>query len=592
MPHSEPVPARRAAGPRAAGRRRRPRRGHASSTTGRPRRRPRPSGSSNWRSTSGSTTRGRRPARRDTRGTTRGSARMAEALRRRGPDAAVEYFSAALYASAVWPEGFPARSRRRTTRRPGNWCWTGSCRGTTSSPETKPVRYLPGADQDKETPRPVTQRRALYREVLAQCMLLVLHELFAADEFGALESVALNGFVDDHDPATGRRGQIFLVDGDGPALHLRAICIWRRSSAGSCLATALRGQLSARPDQLARRTAGRRPEDVGNRRRRARRRGGAGPVRHGPDRLRGPRRRAVPRHGHAGGHHPALERRRRGRRRAGPDADPRRQDRRAGQALPEHGAAHRRTRPVRHRAVRRRQQGRPGDDVRLRPRFAHLRQRQAAGTRLGPRTGRPAAPARAARAGWATARAAAERGPPGRSAGCPRPGRPGIRARGRGLQRARHVVDGSVSPWTCARSSATATGCSATTTSSSSTTRGPRTAPSARFPPPHRTRPRSAVSSTRCPTRPTGSCSSPRSTRRPTRTPTCPAFTDAGIRLLDPDCAELGRLEVSDGRPGETALVLGSFRRRPSGDWDFVLGGKGYPGGLEELVRDFGIDVE
>lgn len=69
-------------------------------------------------------------------------------------------------------------------------------------------------------------------------------------------------------------------------------------------------------------------------------------------------------------------------------------------------------------------------------------------------------------------------------------------------------------------------------------------------------------------------------------------FTDAGIRLLDPDRTELARLEVSDGRPGETALTLGSFRRRPGGDWDFVLGGKGYRGGLEDLLRDYGIDVE
>jgi restriction system protein len=69
-------------------------------------------------------------------------------------------------------------------------------------------------------------------------------------------------------------------------------------------------------------------------------------------------------------------------------------------------------------------------------------------------------------------------------------------------------------------------------------------------------------------------------------------FQDAGIRLLDPDRSELARLEVSGGRPGETALTLGSFRRRPGGDWDFVLGGRGYEGGLEDLLRDYGIDVE
>jgi restriction system protein len=69
-------------------------------------------------------------------------------------------------------------------------------------------------------------------------------------------------------------------------------------------------------------------------------------------------------------------------------------------------------------------------------------------------------------------------------------------------------------------------------------------------------------------------------------------FTGACIRLLDPAMTELARLEVSDGRSGETALVLGSFRRRPNGDWDFVLGGKGYTGGLEQLVQEYGIEVE
>lgn len=69
-------------------------------------------------------------------------------------------------------------------------------------------------------------------------------------------------------------------------------------------------------------------------------------------------------------------------------------------------------------------------------------------------------------------------------------------------------------------------------------------------------------------------------------------FADAGIRLLDSEGTPLDRLDVSDGRDGETALVLGSFRRRANGDWEFVTGGKGYPGGLEELVGEYGIDVD
>ncbi|NEE50374.1 TerD family protein, partial [Streptomyces sp. SID8455] len=69
-------------------------------------------------------------------------------------------------------------------------------------------------------------------------------------------------------------------------------------------------------------------------------------------------------------------------------------------------------------------------------------------------------------------------------------------------------------------------------------------------------------------------------------------FTDAGIRLLDAEGTPLDRLDVSDGRDDETALVLGSFRRRANGDWEFVTGGRGYRGGLEELVQDYGIEVE
>ncbi|WNI14577.1 restriction endonuclease [Actinacidiphila sp. ITFR-21] len=71
-------------------------------------------------------------------------------------------------------------------------------------------------------------------------------------------------------------------------------------------------------------------------------------------------------------------------------------------------------------------------------------------------------------------------------------------------------------------------------------------------------------------------------------------FTDARIRLTDPAGAEADRLEVSDGRPGETALLLGSFRRRSDGNWASVAGGTGYQGQEGQLnpVRGHGIEVE
>jgi len=188
----------------------------------------------------------------------------AEGVRRRDPDSVIEYFSAALYASTAWPEGFPRQVAAAYDPAARQLVLDWELPAYSIVPEVKAVRYLSGADQDKETPRPVGQRRALYREVLAQCMLLVLHELFGADELGALESVTVNGFIDGHDPTTGRPGQIFLATvmarrDSFRDLHLAQV------DATSCLADALRGQLSARPDQLTPVRPGRRPQDVGHR---------------------------------------------------------------------------------------------------------------------------------------------------------------------------------------------------------------------------------------------------------------------------------------------------------------------------------------
>lgn len=109
----------------------------------------------------------------------------------------------------------------------------------------------------------MSQRRALYREVLGHSMLLVLHQLFTADEYGILDSIALNGFVNAPDPATGRQTQIFLatVMASRAAftdLHLGQV------DPVSCLTDALRGQISTRPDQLTSVRPSRQPQDVGS----------------------------------------------------------------------------------------------------------------------------------------------------------------------------------------------------------------------------------------------------------------------------------------------------------------------------------------
>ncbi|WP_431994670.1 restriction endonuclease [Streptomyces griseoflavus] len=502
-----------------------------------------------------------------------------DGVRRREPDSVIEYFSAALYASTAWPEGFPRQVAAAYDPDAGQLVLDWELPAYGVVPDIKAVRYLSGTDEEKETPRPVSQRRALYREILAQSMLLVLHELFAADELGALDSVALNGFVDGHDPTTGRPGHIFLatVMASRPSfldLHLAQV------DAGSCLADALRGQLSARPDQLAPVRPGRRPPDVGNR-----------VVAHGGDaepdlfamdpiafeglvadlfRAMGMQAVTTQRSNDGGVDVDALDptpirggkivvQVKRYRNTVPPtavrDLYGTVQDAGAnkGVLVTTSGFG-----PGSHTFAN----GKPLELV-SGPELVDLLHRHGLSGRLN--EGGRQLPAQ------------------------PTPAGPDVR-----LPDDYNILgmswSGGVALDVCAlvcRGNRVLSDDHFVFFNNPATPDGtvralPATAPD-----------KAAV------------CVSfdglPEDADRfvlvaaidPEVNPDADlaGFTDARIRLLDPGMAELGQLEVSDGRSQETALVLGSFRRRANGDWDFVLGGKGYTGGLEELVQDFGIEV-
>ncbi|MET7680275.1 restriction endonuclease [Streptomyces sp. NPDC005423] len=510
-----------------------------------------------------------------------GVTEVTEGVRRRDPDAVVEYFTAALYASSSWPEDFPRQVAAAYDASAQQLVLDWELPDIGVVPEAKSVRYVSGTDQDKETPRPAGQRRALYREVLAQCMLLVLHELFTADESGALESVTLNGFVDGHDPTTGRPGHMYLATvmaarSTFQGLHLAQV------DAGSCFADALRGQLSARPDQLATVRPGRLPRDVGNH---------------------------VVAHG-GGAEEPDLY-----------EMDPIEFENLVAELFRAMGM----------RAVTTQRSNDGGVDVDA------VDPTPIRGGKIVVQVKRyrNTVPPTAVRDLFGTVQdAGANKGVLVTTSGfgpgshtfangkplelIPGPQlvdllhRHGLRGRlGEGNRRSPAqptptVVDtrlpddynvlgmswtGAVALDVCAL-----------------VCHGNHVLSDEHFV--FYNNPRTADGSVRAlpPTAPDKAaiCVSfdalPRQADRfvlvaavdPEVNPDADlsGFTDASIRLLDPSLTEQGRLEVSDGRSHETALVLGSFRRRTNGDWDFVLGGKGYAGGLEELVRDFGIDVE
>ncbi|ANH92010.1 restriction endonuclease [Streptomyces sp. SAT1] len=520
-----------------------------------------------------------------------GITEVTQGVRRRDPRSVVEYFSAALYASTAWPEGFPRQLSAAYDAPAGQLVLDWELPGYDIVPAVRSVRYVAASDEDKETARPATQCRTLYREIVAQCMLLVLHELFAADsEFGALESVALNGFVDAHDPATGRQGHIPLATVMAPrpvfgGLHLAQV------DPVSCLTDALRGQLTSRPDQLTAVRPGRRPEDIGDR-----------VVTHGGDgddepdlytmdplafeslvaelfRAMGMQAVTTQRSGDGGVDVDAL------------DPAPIRggkivvQVKRYRNTVPptavrdlygtvqDTGAnkgvlvTTSKFGPGSHTFAG----GKPLELV-SGTELVDLLHRHGLRGRLGDPRGNPA--------------------PASRPPAAPAPGAPATPA---GDHDDYNVLgmswSGDVALDVCAL---VCTGNRVLDDDHFVFYNNPVTPDGSvgalAATPPDKAAIR--VSFDALPARSDRlvlvAAVDPEADPHADLT----GFTDARIRLLDPALTELGVLDVSDGRPGETALVLGSFRRRASGDWDFVLGGKGYPGGLVQLVEDHGIEVE
>lgn len=507
-----------------------------------------------------------------------GIAEMTTGLSNGDPEAAVEYFSAALYASTGWPEDLPRQvsaaydvdARQLVV----NW----ELPKYDVVPEAKSVRYVSSTDQEKESPRPVTQRRALYRDVLAQCLLLVLRDLFAADEFGALESVALNGFVDDHDPTTGRRAHIFLgtVMASRPvfaALHLEQV------NAVNCLVDGLRGQLSRSPDQYTPVRPGRIPEDIGN-----------GVVTHGGDeepdlyemdpvafealvadlfRAMGMQAVTTQRSNDGGVDVDAL------------DPTPIR-----GGKIVVQVKRYRNTVPptaVRDLYGTVQDAGAnkgvlvttsafgPGSHT-----FAHgkplelvtgselvdLLHRHGLSGKLG--SGERVVPVQQAPDGETNS---ADHNVLGMYwSGNVALDVCALVCQGNRVLGDDHFVffnnpgtpDGTVRVLTPVAPDRAAIQVSFDAL------------------PVHADR-LVVVAAVDSAANPAADLS---------------GFVDAGIRLLDSQGVPLGQLEVSDGRTGETALVLGSFRRRAHGDWEFVSGGRGYRGGLEEVLQEYGIDTE
>ncbi|MDG6100926.1 restriction endonuclease [Dactylosporangium aurantiacum] len=185
---------------------------------------------------------------------------LAQRMQAGHPDAIAEYFAGVLYAGQGWPAQFP----RHVTA-----AWDADARQLvvdwqlppfTVIPEVTRIRYVKSNDEYKEIAFPAGQRASLYRDVLCQSSLRVIADAFRADVHGYLDSVAFNGYVSGSDPASGLDVDCCLVTVTIGRNDLHGMQL-TRVNAVDCL-TALRGQVSARPERLTAVRPGRRPESV------------------------------------------------------------------------------------------------------------------------------------------------------------------------------------------------------------------------------------------------------------------------------------------------------------------------------------------
>ena len=159
----------------------------------------------------------------------------------------VEYLSDVLGASR-WPEGFPQHYQVAWDASSATVVVDYHLPTIDAIPKMKRYRYVLSSDTISPIPLPENERRRLYRDMIAQVVLRVVHEIFEGDRHEHVHRVICNGIVVDDDPRTGQRTGRYVATLSAGRTDFLARDLSRIDPL-ACLKD-LRGQLSSRPDDL------------------------------------------------------------------------------------------------------------------------------------------------------------------------------------------------------------------------------------------------------------------------------------------------------------------------------------------------------
>jgi restriction system protein len=116
-------------------------------------------------------------------------------------------------------------------------------------PDVKAYKYTKTKDEISSTSKPATERKSLYRSVIAQITIRTIHELFEADRLTHIDTIVFNGYVNTVDKGTGLDIRTCLVT----VRTTRDIFMkydLARVEPETCLKT-LNASVSSKPDELA-----------------------------------------------------------------------------------------------------------------------------------------------------------------------------------------------------------------------------------------------------------------------------------------------------------------------------------------------------
>lgn len=115
-------------------------------------------------------------------------------------------------------------------------------------PTALEIKYNKTKDDFDEKPRKTTEIRDLYEDVVSSIALRTVHEVFEADQNGAIQSVAFNGFVNTVDPSTGRDIRPYLISVRASRERFLELDL-KRVDKRACLRN-LGAQVSPRPSDI------------------------------------------------------------------------------------------------------------------------------------------------------------------------------------------------------------------------------------------------------------------------------------------------------------------------------------------------------